>query len=214
MASWGELHKQMTVEGPHPDVAAFAEGYLKPGMRVLDHGCGKGRHAIYLAKKGIEVHAVDIEESALTGLRNEAEKDQLFELLKVERADIRELPYPDEYFDAILSINVVNHGYWADMEQFFKEATRVLKKSGLFHIIGVPIEYLEDTRKPGTKELEKGTFINLNAPDGDLPHHLFTKDELRKLLSDYEIIKMRNMRENSEWMKREIWHFEVIARKK
>ncbi|MCU1399766.1 MAG: putative methyltransferase, partial [Acidimicrobiales bacterium] len=36
---------------------------LRPGMRVLDVGCGPGRHAHALAELGIEVHGVDISQT-------------------------------------------------------------------------------------------------------------------------------------------------------
>ncbi len=38
---------------------------LEPGMTVLDVGCGPGRHAVALAKRGISVVAVDISERFL-----------------------------------------------------------------------------------------------------------------------------------------------------
>src|SRR5438132_14431674 len=40
----------------------IAELALEPGVRVLDVGCGPGRHAHALARRGIDVHGVDISE--------------------------------------------------------------------------------------------------------------------------------------------------------
>ncbi len=214
MANWGELHKQIDVSGIHPQVAKFATKYLKHGMRILDHGCGKGRHAIYLAEKGFEVHAVDREDSALDVLKERIEKDQLFELVKVTKADIRELPFPDGYFDAILSINVTNHGYRKDTAEYFKEAIRVLKKGGMMLMLGAPIEFLDDVGGPNVKEVEKGVYLGLGVPDHDVPHHLFTSGELRGFVGDCEIVRLDNIREWSEWTKKDVAHFVLIVRKK
>lgn len=214
MAEWDELHKTITIEKPHEKVVEFVTRYVRPGMRLLDLGCGKGRHSIYCAKKGIETHAVDISDNALDFLRKESEKDQLFEHLKITKADIRELPFPNEYFNAIICVNVINHGYWKDLKQYFKEATRVLKPNGFFFIIGTPIEFLNDVKGPKTTEVEKGTFLGLNVIDGDVPHHLLTKEEIKELLRNYIIVKAENGLEYSEWIKREVTHVEIIASKK
>jgi len=213
MVDWEELHKTITVERPHEKAVEFVVKYVKPGMRVLDLGCGKGRHALYCARKRIETHAVDISDSALESLRKECEGGQLFEYLKVVKTDIKELPFPDGYFDAIICVNVINHGYWRDVKQYFKEATRVLKKGGFLFVIGVPIEFYKEVKGPNTKEVEKGTFVGLNVIDGDIPHHLLTKDDIKELLKNYIIIKAENGLEYSEWIRREVTHVEIIASK-
>ena len=46
------------------------------GRRALDVGCGNGRDAIYLAKKGWEVTAVDLEERAIRKARERAVKER------------------------------------------------------------------------------------------------------------------------------------------
>jgi len=214
MPEWEELHKSMTVEEPHERFVVFAEKYLRPGMRILDHGCGKGRHSLYCARKGMEVHGVDASETAIKSLRERVEKGQLFELVKVTKSDICELPYPDAYFDGLVSVNVVNHGYLVDVKKFFLEMSRVLKPGGFLFILCAPIEFIDDIRLPETREVEKGTFLDTNLMDGDILHHLFTKDEMKELLKDYDVIKLENFRKISEFMKRDVTRMEVIGRKR
>ncbi len=210
MTDWNELHKTMNVKGPHPKVVSFVGEYLKPGMKVLDLGCGKGRHSIYCAEKGLDVFAVDISDNAL----NVLEKGKGKLPIEIIQSDIKKMPFSEDYFDAIITVNVINHGYWKDIRAYFKEATRVLKRGALLHVIGLPIEFLEDSRTEKTEELEPGTFVKINSPDGDLPHHGLTQDEVRELLKDYKIIKSENFKENSPWLNREVTHLEIIARKK
>jgi SAM-dependent methyltransferase len=71
---------------------------LQPGDRVLDVGCGPGRHAAALAGRGLIVHGVDISERFVELARAEAPPGATF-----ERADARRLPFEEE-FDAVISL--------------------------------------------------------------------------------------------------------------
>ena len=75
------------------DLAALA-----PGHRVLDVGCGPGRHAHELARRGIDVVGVDISERFVDLASRDAPPTATF-----QRCDARNLPYEDE-FDAVLSL--------------------------------------------------------------------------------------------------------------
>ena len=57
-------------EQPDDEVVSFA-AQLTAGQRVLDLGCGVGRHTVYLARRGCEVHASDIARTA-SGRRGDA----------------------------------------------------------------------------------------------------------------------------------------------
>ena len=63
---------------------------LQPGMRVLDVGCGPGRHAHELAGRGIDVHGVDISDRFIAIARDEIDPDAPG-LASFERLDARHL---------------------------------------------------------------------------------------------------------------------------
>lgn len=71
---------------------------LEPGMRVLDVGCGPGRHAHELARRGITCHGVDISERFVALAREHAPEGATF-----ERGDARALAF-DAEFDAVVSL--------------------------------------------------------------------------------------------------------------
>jgi SAM-dependent methyltransferase len=71
---------------------------LEPGMRVLDVGCGPGRHAHALGRRGVAVHGVDISERFVDLARAGAPEGVTF-----ERADARHLRF-DAEFDAAISL--------------------------------------------------------------------------------------------------------------
>ncbi len=71
---------------------------LESGMRVLDVGCGPGRHAHALGELGIEVHGIDISQRFIDLAWEHAPAGATF-----ERVDARALPYEEE-FDAAISL--------------------------------------------------------------------------------------------------------------
>jgi SAM-dependent methyltransferase len=74
---------------------------LRPGRRVLDVGCGPGRHAVALAEAGLEVTGVDVSrrflDIAAERARTAGVAAAFFEV------DARQMPFDDE-FDAVISI--------------------------------------------------------------------------------------------------------------
>ena len=71
---------------------------LRPGMRVLDVGCGPGRHAIELASRGIHTHGIDISQRFVDIARSSAVDGATF-----ERMDARHLTF-DGDFDAVICL--------------------------------------------------------------------------------------------------------------
>jgi SAM-dependent methyltransferase len=86
-------------KGTEQEVAFLVEALdLGPGRRVLDVGCGPGRHAYALARAGIEVVGVDISERFVALARADAPPGATF-----RRLDARALPFDGE-FDAAISL--------------------------------------------------------------------------------------------------------------
>lgn len=71
---------------------------LAPGVRVLDVGCGPGRHAHELARRGVRVHGIDISERFVELARAGAPEGATF-----ERLDARDLRFEGE-FDAVICL--------------------------------------------------------------------------------------------------------------
>jgi len=75
-----------------------AELGLAPGMRVLDVGCGPGRHAHELARRGVTVHGIDISEPFVAIAGRDAPQGATF-----ERLDARAMAF-DAEFDVVICL--------------------------------------------------------------------------------------------------------------
>ena len=71
---------------------------LKPGERVLDVGCGTGRHSLELARRGFEVHGIDISERFIEIARSAEDSSATF-----ERVDARAMGF-ESTFDAVICL--------------------------------------------------------------------------------------------------------------
>ena len=114
-------------------VAGFFMPYLRPGMTLLDCGCGPGTVTIGLAEAVApgQVEGVDIEPSMIERAITIA-KERRAEKVRFQVANIRDLPFPDGSFDAVYSSAVLEH--LGDPVQALKEMFRVLKPEGLIGI--------------------------------------------------------------------------------
>jgi ubiquinone/menaquinone biosynthesis C-methylase UbiE len=107
---------------------------LAPGDRLLDLGCGAGRHAFESLRHGARVTAFDYDEAELkdvAAMANamEAEGD-LGEGARsgVARGDATALPFPDASFDRIIAAEVLEH--ISDDAAAIAELVRVLRPGG------------------------------------------------------------------------------------
>jgi len=116
----------------------------KEGDRVLDVGTGSGLLAIGFAKANKNVKATGIDlwipGSGVTSLKtakNNAEIEGVADRVEFKKADVRDIPYPDNCFDIVVA-SFVLHMVYKNREAAFKEMIRVLKHGGKFAIIEPP----------------------------------------------------------------------------
>ena len=125
---------------------------LKPGMRVLDMGCGKGLTSVFLAKEfGVTVFANDLWIPAAENLKRFEEAgvaDKVFPI----HAEAHALPYAEGFFDAVIAVDCYH--YFGACESYFVDVfSKLVKPGGQFGIV-----------VPGlAREFEKGYPETLEA---------------------------------------------------
>lgn len=105
-------------------------GRIRPGLRVLDAGCGAGRNLVYLLREGYEVFGVDADPRAIAEVRQLASHLPA-DNFRVER--VEEMSFSDGFADVVLSSAVLH--FARDDDQFaamLRGSWRVLKAGGVF----------------------------------------------------------------------------------
>ena len=165
--------------------------YLDPSIKAsfLDLACGKGRHSIYINKKGFNVTGVDLSEASIKTAQESTNSN-----LKFETHDMREL-YKANQFDYVLNL-FTSFGYFDDDQEdirVLKAVHKGLKSNGILVFDYLNSEFVESTLKPAetinrgainfeiTKSIENNFVVkNIDFEADNKTHHF---QERVKLLS-------------------------------
>jgi len=106
------------------------------GERILEVGYGNGLTFINLSEEYSEIHGLDLKTNA-------DEVVSVFQRhsiqVSLQQGDVIQMPYPNDYFDTVLLISILEHLKPAELTQAISEIWRVLKPGGDV-IYGVPVE--------------------------------------------------------------------------
>jgi len=132
---------------PHEEVVRFISKYVRrritldgyedlckfnTNVRLLDLGCGIGRHVIFANQMGFDTYGIDISDVAIHAARQWASREGFSGANgKIVHGDIRKLPWPDNYFHVVLSHGVLDSVPFETAKVGLTEVTRVLVKEGL-----------------------------------------------------------------------------------
>ena len=106
-----------------PVADAMRDHYdLRAGQRVLDVGCGKGFQLVELMQSvpGLEVAGLDVSDYALEHAHEDVKPF-------LTQGSASALPYPDDHFDFVFSINTLHNLHTYDLELALRELQRVSK---------------------------------------------------------------------------------------
>lgn len=115
-------------------------GSVRPGMKVLDAGFGRGELLLHCCRAGAHAFGIDYSAAAVDVgseiVRNATEHD--VSLVDILRADIKHLPFPDDYFDRVFVLDVVEHLHSWELDEALREIHRTLAPRGQLVIHTMP----------------------------------------------------------------------------
>lgn len=206
---WQDKERFLLWGQPDREVSALLPMLRKEKIhRVLDLGCGLGRHVIFMSKEGFDIHAVDSSKTAVAYCQEWLNKEGL--TAHVSAVDMDNLDYPDDYFDFVLSWNVIYHTTREHMIYILSEISRILRKDGLLYLT---LNSLKNEYYGKGIEVENNTFDNPNKEDGQHLHHYSDENDVKDLLKNWLIESMKEAEESLEGKKFPgSWHWMILAR--
>ncbi len=193
---------------PLPAVKEFAD-YLETlnARNVLDLGCGAGRHAIFLAKQGFNIVGLDVSETALGELEGRRRAAGLGNVTLVKH-EMQELPFIDNYFDAVVSTNVLHHGTGTEIRRALAEIYRIMRKDAVGFVITLS---KSDFRYGTGTRLEDDTYRFSDGDEQGIVHHFFSEEELLQYFGQFQVLSLK---EQVDSFKNNNWaHFHLRLRK-
>jgi tellurite methyltransferase len=190
---------------PQAAVAAVIPVLRARGVeRVLDLGCGVGRHALLFAERGFVVEAIDGAEAGLDFVRREAAARGL--RLSLRQANADALPFADASFDYVLSWNVIFHGTLGDVGRRLAEVWRVLKPGGVYQ--GTMLSK-RDTQFGRGRPVAPDTFIRGSDANAH-PHYYCDLAGLAALFAGFELLSLTQ----EEQRRAGSWHWHILAERR
>ncbi len=118
--------------------------------KAIDLGCGLGTNAVYLARKGFEVTALDVSETALKYASRQTEKEKV----KVDfvKGFAHKLDFPDKTFTLVFDRGCFHHIPPELREEYIKGVHRVLVDKGSYYLEAFSAECVFDFGEKFSKE--------------------------------------------------------------
>lgn len=149
--AWNESYnrKENHVFYPNEEIIRFSAKYIAKrvglneysykvedlkDIKVLDLGCGIGRHIIFFEQMKINTFGIDLSSEAISIAKKWAKSEGVKEIdSKIIEGDITILPWENESFHFIVSHGVIDSMSFKTAKKVFKEVHRVMKNEGLFY---------------------------------------------------------------------------------
>ncbi len=181
-----------------------AKLHLKPGMKVLDIGCGWGGLALYLHRHyDVDVLGVALAPDQIEFSRERAAEAGVSDRVKFELMDYRDVEGP---FDRIVNVGLIEHLGTPHYPGFFRKCHDLLAPDGLMvsHCCG-------RIGEPGVTDKWTRKYI---FPGGYIPalSELVTEAEKNRLIvADVEAMRYHYAHTLEEWYRRTVAHREEIV---
>jgi SAM-dependent methyltransferase len=168
----------------------LADRWLKAGFRqVLDLGCGLGRHAIYFARRGMDVSAFDLSTEGTDHVRAWKTRENL--KVDVQIGDMLALPYGSDSFDAIFAYHVISHTDTAGARQVISEIIRVLRPAGEVYLTLCSKDSPSFHNADFPKIDENSVMKTDEGPEKGVPHFYADLEDVLAMFKDFCIIRIR-----------------------
>ncbi len=189
----GKNYKYYDIMKPHQDIDRVTRVFEGRNVRrVLDLGCGAGRHIVYLARQGFNVYGIDIAAEGIKIAKESLREQNLKANLKIGNVFER-LPYDDNFFDAIISVQVLHHGELNEIKDAIAEIERILRPKGILFMT-LPGRYSNHKVRyclvKTAKKIAPRIYIPTMGNERGMIHYIYNKEILRNHYKNFKTIEI------------------------
>lgn len=197
---WYNRNERMRMRYPSDLAIGFVANNLRQPGRVLDLGCGSGRHVIMAAEFGHEAHGVDLAQAGLDYCAEVAASRGLS--VHLRQAGMADTGYPDGHFDAVICYSAINGNTLDEQRAVVAEIWRVLAPDGcvMANFYG-PDDGVARRGRAHGREIAPRTYVipgkAAHPGDADPPDylaHISTPAEIAELLGDFAEVRQFEQR--------------------
>lgn len=182
--------------------------HVDKACQVLCVGCGIGVSTAYIAKKfDCHVAGVDISDKMIEWARERAKREHIESKIEFRTADIQDLPFEANRFDAVIAESVV--AFVPDRARAICECVRVTKPGGY---VGLNESFLTQALSPELAEMLGRTLGGIELPMLETWQSLWDASGLQdRVLQTYAIDARNEVRDRIQWIGIR-WSLEAMAR--
>ena len=188
-----DWEKNMDKEWLIPSVESyyFANVWKMQGKtRLLDLGCGIGRHSMLFYDYGFKVTACDITPYAINYIKNwQKERGINFDVIE---CDMLNMPFKNNSFDCIYAYHVLSHTNLEGFIKLFDKIYDILDKDGEIYF-DVLSKKCHLYTKSGYPKIDNNTILSKAENEYDVPHICFDYDELKEILKKFKMINIKEV---------------------
>lgn len=181
---------------PAPEAYYLAARWKGGGKRdFLDFGTGIGRHSLFFAEQGFAVKGFDLSQEGVETTKKRLVEHGFYGDFHV--ADMLHIPFPDESVDCLLAYHVITHTDTEGIEKAIGEIYRLLRKGGeAYFDVCAKWEGWYPLEPSDPHYVDPNTRILADSgPEKGIPHFFASKEQILRLLKDFEIISLKETKE-------------------
>ena len=171
------------INKPDENLVHYLEHQMIPKGTILDLGCGPGRNAIYLAKNGFTVDALDSSQEAIVWAREQAAENEAE--VNFLQGNMFQLELKNEFYDVVYDSGCLHHIAPHRRISYLELLNKVLKPKGFY-----ALTCFVEGGDLGGSELSDLEVYRERSLQGGLG---FTEDKLKNIFEDLKVIQMRRM---------------------
>ncbi|WP_411502685.1 class I SAM-dependent methyltransferase [Brevibacillus centrosporus] len=181
-------------------------------IKLLEVGCGPGANLWYAAREGFTVYGVDGSATAINRASNRLERECPGWSGELVVGDILQLPFPDDFFDAVIDSEAVYCNSFRHSQEIYNEMARVTKKGGkLFSRTFATGSWGDQT---GEKVEHNSYLVNEGPLAGKGVSRFTDYKEIHELIQRFEISEIQLITRKYMAIDREVKEWVITGEKR